>query len=141
MEQNENKVEEFFLKNFDTDRLFDSVKRADYMFLYYINICKKNSQSKQGVYLAELADAMKLPVNHISNAVKQLQDKGLVVWDMNKDRDKTYVDLTGNAVKLMDEQRARLKKAYAMIQERVSQDELFAMAETMKKIRKVFEEA
>ena len=47
-------IEDFFVQTFDVDKVFSSVKRADYLFLYYIEHCSKSSQHESGAYLWEL---------------------------------------------------------------------------------------
>ena len=133
-------VEEFFVETFNVDRIFNSVKRADYLFLYYIEHCSKSSQHETGAYLWELAEAMDLPIKEISKAVQNLHDKGYVEWKTNAEKSKTYVELTATAVRLMDEERAYMKRCYDEIQNTVGWEELTKMAATMKKITGVIRE-
>ena len=69
----------FFLHNFDIDKVFSTIQRADYLILYYIKMqAEQHPDSK--VYLADLAAVMGLKVTELSKAVEKLQDKGFVAW-------------------------------------------------------------
>lgn len=133
-------VEEFFVETFNVDRIFNSVKRADYLFLYYIEHCSKSSKHETGAYLWELAETMELSIKEISKAVSNLHDKGYVEWKTNAEKSKTYVELTATAVKLMDEERAYMKRCYDEIQNTVGWEEVARMAATMKRITGVLRE-
>lgn len=133
-EQSETFIEEFFVKNFNVDRIFDSIERADYLFLYYIKLCGEKSGEGSCVYLTTLAQEMKRTIPQVSRAVKKLQEKGYVDWNMNEEKDKTYVELTRTAVELMNDERRRMKEVYGRIREEVPQEELAQMVQTMKKV-------
>lgn len=134
------KLEEFFLENFNVDRIFNTIERADYLFLHYIVYCRKESELENGVYLTEIADVMQIPITQVSKAVKQLQDKGYVTWKTNAEKDRTYVELTSTAIELMNDEHIRMKKFYERILEEVPADEMAAMIKTMKKITDIVEE-
>ena len=57
----------FFLHNFDVDKVFSTIQRADYLVLYYI---RQQAAQHPGskVYLADLAAAMGLKVTELSKA-------------------------------------------------------------------------
>ena len=103
-------VEDFFIQTFDVDKLFSSMKRADYLFLYYIEHCSKSSQHESGAYLWELAEMMNMSIPDISKAVTRLHDKGYVEWKTNAEKSKTYVELTKTAHRLMEEERDYIKR-------------------------------
>ena len=57
----------FFLHNFDIDKVFSTIQRADYLILYYIKMqAEQHPDSK--VYLADLAAVMGLKVTELSKA-------------------------------------------------------------------------
>ena len=127
-------VEDFFIQTFDVDKVFSSVKRTDYLFLYYIEHCSRSSQHESGAYLWELADMMKLTIPEISKAVQKLHDKGYVDWKTNIEKSRTYVELTGMAHRLMEEERDYMKRCFDEIEKEVAPEELAAMIETMQKV-------
>ena len=90
----------FFLHNFDIDKVFSTIQRADYLILYYIKMqAEQHPDSK--VYLADLAAVMGLKVTELSKAVEKLQDKGFVAWKTDREAGRTYVELSSKAVDLM----------------------------------------
>ena len=60
------KEEQFFLDNFNVDRIFYTIGRADYLFLYHIKHCETRSKQGKRVYLSVLADTMNMPIPQIS---------------------------------------------------------------------------
>ncbi|MGN0297668.1 MAG: MarR family transcriptional regulator [Lachnospiraceae bacterium] len=134
MANNIDKIEEFFLENFNGDRIFDSIERADYLFLYYISHMCERDGNENRAYLADIAEEMDLTILEVSKAVERLQQKDYVDWKTNEDRDKTYVKLTDHAVELMNDERARMKNFYGEIQSTIPKEDLKTMILTMKKI-------
>ena len=49
----------FFLHNFDIDKVFSTIQRADYLILYYIKMQAEQHPDRK-VYLADLAAVMGL---------------------------------------------------------------------------------
>ena len=54
MELKHHPEEWFFLHNFDADRVFNTIQRADYLILYYIKM-EADQHPEQTIYLADLA--------------------------------------------------------------------------------------
>lgn len=130
-------VEDFFVQTFDVDKVFSSVKRADYLFLYYIEHCSKSSQHESGAYLWELAEMMNMSITDISKAVTRLHDKGYVEWKTNAEKSKTYVELTKTAHRLMEEERDYMKRCFDEIEAEIDTAELSAMIKTMRKVGEI----
>lgn len=133
-QENLKKAEEFFLENFNVDRIFNSINRVDYFFLYYIRCLEQKSKSGKGVYLSELSAEMNIPMPELSKAVKSLQDKGYVCWEINDERNKTYIYLTNSAVELMNDELLRMKQFYNIIRSEIDDNDLKITLKTMKKI-------
>lgn len=143
--------ETFFLNNFNIDRVFHAIERADYLFLYYIKRCEEQEpqqkivqiHSKQGkrVYLSALADAMNMEIPELSKAVENLQGKGYVSWKTDSEAGKTYVELTSKAVELMNDERRRMENSYRQIQEEIGAEELERTVRTMGRIAAILKRA
>ena len=69
MELKHHPEEWFFLHNFDADRVFNTIQRADYLILYYIKM-EADQHPEQTIYLADLAAAMGLKITELSKAVE-----------------------------------------------------------------------
>lgn len=141
MKENENyHAEEFFLKNFDIDKVFHSIERTDYMFLYYIKHCEESSELENGVYLSELAEAMQLSMPDISKAIQKLYDKGYVKWKTDAEKERTYVKLTNKSIELMSDQKHMMEKYYSEIRTQISPEDLDITLKTMHKISNILKE-
>ena len=129
----------FFLHNFDVDKVFSTIQRADYLVLYYI---RQQAAQHPGskVYLADLAAAMGLKVTELSKAVEKLQDKGFVAWKTDKEAGRTYVELSSKAVELMAEEHDFMKRGYERLRTERGVDELRRTVDTMQKVTALLKE-
>lgn len=130
-------AEQLFLENFNVDRLFDTIDKADYLFLCYIKYIGSQAENNGVVYLSELAEKMQLSVPVVSKAVKRMQEQGYVEWKMTLEKDRTYVKLTENAIELMNDERVRLGKIYELLQKEVTEEDMKTTIRTMKKIKEL----
>lgn len=129
-------VEDFFLNRIDIGRIFDFMERSEYLFLYHIQMQMKATGGDK-VYMSELAEQMKLSVAETSGAVKTLEDKGYVTWQMDENKERTFVQLTGKAKDAMARQNEKMEKAYAKITSEIPGDEMMATVATLGKIREI----
>ena len=129
----------FILQNFDVDKVFSSIQRADYLMLYHI---RQQAAQHPGskVYLADLAAAMGLKVTELSKAVEKLQDKGFVAWKTDKEAGRTYVELSSKAVELMAEEHDFMKRCYERLRTELGVDELRRTVDTMQKVTAILKE-
>ena len=129
----------FFLHNFDVDKVFSTIQRADYLVLYYI---RQQAAQHPGskVYLADLAATMGLKVTELSKAVEKLQDKGFVAWKTDKEAGRTYVELSSKAVELMAEEHDFMKRCYERLRSELGDDELRRTVDTMQKVTAILKE-
>lgn len=141
MKMNGNHHEElFFLDNFNLDRVFNTIKRADYLVLYYIQ-SRREAAPEQKVYLSDLAEAMEVRVVQISKAVEKLQEKGFVMWKTDAEAGRTYVELTSKAVELMAAERSWMKRCYERIRTELGDEELARTAESLHRISTILKES
>ena len=139
MELKHHPEEWFFLHNFDADRVFNTIQRADYLILYYIKMqAEQHPDSK--VYLADLAAVMGLKVTELSKAVEKLQDKGFVAWKTDREAGRTYVELSSKAVELMAEERAFMQRCYARLRAELGDEELHRAVSTMQSVTAILKD-
>ena len=129
----------FFLHNFDLDRVFSTIRRADYLVLFYIKIRQESSPDAK-LYLTDLANTMGIRVSELSKGVEKLQDQGYVRWLTDRDAGRTYVELTSKAVELMAEEQQYMKRCYARMQAEVGEEELRRTVDSLQKILQIFKE-
>ena len=129
----------FFLHNFDIDKVFSTIQRADYLILYYIKMqAEQHPDSK--VYLADLAAVMGLKVTELSKAVEKLQDNGFVAWKTDREAGRTYVELSSKAVELMAEEQALLQRCYRRMRAELGDAELRRAAAIMQRATAILKE-
>ena len=129
----------FFLHNFDLDRVFSTIRRADYLVLFYIKTRQESSPDAK-LYLTDLANTMGIRVSELSKGVEKLQDQGYVRWLTDRDAGRTYVELTSKAVELMAEEQQYMKRCYARMQAEVGEEELRRTVDSLQKILQIFKE-
>ena len=139
MELKHHPEEWFFLHNFDMDKVFSTIQRADYLILYYIKM-QQEEHPDQKLYLADLAAAMGIKVTELSKGIEKLQDKGLVVWKTDREAGRTYVELSAKAVELMAEERAFMKRCYARLRTELGDDELRRTVDTMQRLTAILKD-
>lgn len=62
------------------ERLFKNINPLDYEI---INMLSKNSMDENGdgkLYLADIAEKVKLPISRVSKIIRLLSDRKLVLW-------------------------------------------------------------
>ena len=129
----------FFLHNFDIDKVFSTIQRADYLILYYIKMqAEQHPDSK--VYLADLAAVMGLKVTELSKAIEKLQDKGFVAWKTDREAGRTYVELSSKAVELMAEEQELLQRCYRRMRAELGDEELRRAAAAMQRATAILKE-
>ena len=129
----------FFLHNFDLDRVFSTIRRADYLVLFYIQTRQESSPDAK-LYLTDLANTMGIRVTELSKGVEKLQDQGYVRWLTDRDAGRTYVELSSKAVELMAEEQQYMKRCYARMQAEVGEEELRRTVDSLQKILQIFKE-
>lgn len=139
MELKHHPEEWFFLHNFDMDKVFSTIQRADYLILYYIKM-QQEERPDQKLYLADLAAAMGIKVTELSKGIEKLQDKGLVVWKTDREAGRTYVELSAKAVELMAEERAFMQRCYARLRTELGDDELRRTVDTMQRLTAILKD-
>lgn len=129
----------FFLHNFDLDKVFSTIQRADYLVLYCIKMQQAEHPGEK-VYLSDLAAAMGLKVTELSKTMENLQDKGFVVWQTDREAGRTYVELSAKAVELMAEERAFMQRCYARLRAELGDNELRRTVDTMQRLTAILKD-
>ncbi len=135
-----NTEEKFFLESINVEQVFQIIERTDYFFLYNIKECMKSSAIEDGVYLSDLAEKMKLLIIDISKAVKNLEDKGYVIWKLDDNKEKTYIALTNKAIELTQMQKRKMIDAYEKIISNIRKEDMETTVFTLSKIRQLLQE-
>ena len=129
----------FFLHNFDVDRVFSTIRRTDYLVLFYIKM-RQESHPDEKLYLADLAAEMGVKVTELSKGIEKLQDSGFVTWKTDREAGRTYVELSSKAVELMAEEQALLQRCYRRMRTELGDEELRRAAATMQRATAILKE-
>ena len=136
MELKHHPEEWFFLHNFDIDKVFSTIQRADYLILYYIKV-EQEEHPGEKLYLADLAAAMGLRVTELSKGIEKLQYSGFVTWKTDREAGRTYVELSSKAVELMA---ALFLRCYRRMRTELGDEELRRAAATMQRATAILKE-
>ena len=129
----------FFLHEFNVDKVFSTIQRADYLILYYIKM-EQEEHPEQKVYLSDLAAAMGIKVTELSKGIEKLQDNGFVRWKTDREAGRTYVELSSKAVELMAEERALMQRCYQRLRTELGEEELRRTVGTMQRATAILKE-
>ena len=124
----------FFLHNFDVDRVFSTIRRTDYLVLFYIKM-RQESHPDEKLYLADLAAEMGVKVTELSKGIEKLQDQGYVRWLTDRDAGRTNVELTIKAV-----ERDLMKRCYARLRTELGDEELRRTVDTLQHMRDILKD-
>ena len=138
-EMQQHQGEWFFLHNFDVDRVFSTIRRTDYLVLFYIKM-RQESHPDEKLYLADLAAEMGVKVTELSKGIEKLQDSGFVTWKTDREAGRTYVELSSKAVELMAEEQALLQRCYRRMRTELGDEELRRAAATMQRATAILKE-
>lgn len=111
----------------------------DYIALYII----KETGSAQEIYggktyLKDLSEKMQLSIRQTSKLVGNLKDRGLIKWLHDGDgSDGTYVTITGEGDKLLEQQQAVFKEYYGKVIAKFGKDNLIQLLNLMKQLETV----
>ncbi|MBQ7432636.1 MAG: winged helix-turn-helix transcriptional regulator [Lachnospiraceae bacterium] len=129
-------VEQLFLDNVNVEQVFNLMDRIDYLFLRYIRDKAANSETG-GVYLAELAEGLQMPMPSVSREISKLQERGYIKWLMGEERNRTYVELTQKAVDRLEQQRQYLREVYEKITEELGEEETAAFVKSLHRVAEI----
>lgn len=128
---------------FDNDSFrsfFKEIRFIDYIVLYTIIENEKTSVIYSGrTYLQELADKMQMPIRQVSRIVRELKEKGLVLWSHDGDGSEgTYVTITEEGSALFKKQEEGLHHFLGTVIQKFGQENLVQMLRLMKEFGTVF---
>lgn len=135
-----NRGESFFLEGLNVEKVFAFIERTDYFFLYNIRKCMERSSLEDGVYLNELAEYMNISMPELSKAVKNLEEKGYVVWKTDEKKEHTFVTLTNKAIELVSGQKRRMMECYEKIITNIRAEDMETTLLTLGRIRELIAE-
>lgn len=119
--------------------LFKDIRIPEYIALYSIAQSGENSSIYGGrTYLKELSEKMEQSMRQTSNMVGDLRDRGLVTWSHDGNgKEGTYVTITENGRKLLEDKEEVVKKFYGRVIESFGKEHLIRLLHQMKELETV----
>lgn len=122
--------------------LFTVLSQSEYITLH--SITKVSHDEKypfQKTYLKDLADKMELSIHRVSKMVRELKERGLVIWTHDGDgSDGTYITLTKAGADLMLRQEEILNEYYGRVIEKFGYDEARLLLNQLSKLERIMNE-
>ena len=119
--------------------LFRKMSIPEYIALHMIaSEGKHNSIYSGRTYLTDLAEKMQLTIRQTSNMVRDLKERGLLLWSHDGNGSEgTYVTITETGQKLLEEQEIILKSYYGKVIEIFGKERLIELLQLMKQLETV----
>ena len=122
--------------------LFTVLSQSEYITLH--SITKVSPDEKypfQKTYLKDLADKMELSIHSVSKLVRELKERGLVIWTHDGDGSEgTYITLTESGADLMQRQEEILSEYYGGVIEKFGYDEARSLLKRLSDLEKIMNE-
>ena len=119
--------------------LFKDIRIPEYIALYSIAQDSENASIYgERTYLQELSEKMQISMRQTSKMVGDLRDRGLVTWSHDGNgKDGTYVTITENGKKRLEEQELVVKEFYARVIDSFGKENLIHLLHQMKEMETV----
>lgn len=118
---------------------FKKITVPEYIALHHVASGSEMSDIYSGrTYLKELSEKMQLTIHQTSKMIGILRDKGLLVWSHDGNGSEgTYVTITDNGRKLLQEQEDALKQYYEKVISRFGKENLIQLLQLMKQLETI----
>ena len=132
---------EFTLRRylFNKPQVSQVLNEADYILLHIIMETAREHEIYEGkTYLKDLSEKMMLTIRQTSKLISKLKERGLVKWSHDGDGNEgTYVTITDEGRKLMEQQQAVYKEYYGNVINKFGKDNLIELLNLMKQLETV----
>jgi DNA-binding MarR family transcriptional regulator len=119
------------------NRLFCNLSVVEYLILW--NLLKyKDEHGSDIIYLSCLADELNIPVAKVSQIVKRLERKGLVLWEFNEDG--TYITFPQATIDSATEQEKILRDFMKKVTVAYGEEEFKKLVNDMVKFSKTIDQ-
>ena len=124
---------------FNKPQVSQVLNEADYILLHIIMETAREHEIYEGkTYLKDLSEKMMLTIRQTSKLISKLKERGLVKWSHDGDGNEgTYVTITDEGRKLMEQQQAVYKEYYGNVINKFGKDNLIELLNLMKQLETV----
>lgn len=124
-------VFERFLEFSDMSSVFKILSRSEYIILRKLIKIADNNVSQDGkVYLEDVKNELNLPMPRVSELVRTMSEEGWLLWKLDSETKKTYIQVTNSGREKCKCQREGMKKISERLDDELSEEEktvLFSM--------------
>lgn len=133
---NELTLRRYLINKMQVSRVLNEV---DYILLHIIMETGSGQEIYEGkTYLKDLSEKMVITIRQTSKLVGKLKERGLVKWAHDGDgKDGTYVTITDEGRKLLEQQEAVYRQYYGNVIEKFGKDNLIQLLNLMKQLETV----
>ena len=119
-----NDLLERFLELSDMNSVFRLMSRWEYILLgKLISTSDENSGNDGKIYLEDVKNELKIPMSKVSEIVQAMSDEGYILWNLDSENMKTYIQVTKGGREKWAMQREGMKKIRNRLDKELTQEE------------------
>lgn len=128
------------ISKFGVQQLFHKMTVPDYVALRMLLKNVNDADGKNKIYLADIADMLKLPMGQVSRLARTLQERGLVKWKHDGNgEDGTYIQITDKGVSSAIEQQETLHDFYSGVVEKFGRERFISLFEQLRELEEIMD--
>lgn len=139
--QNNNSLFDKFLEFSDVTAVFKILSRTEYLILWRIIQEADNNIDNGGkVYLENIKKSFNAPMPKVSAIVREMSEEGWLLWKLDPENKKTYVEVTSSGREKCDQQRQGMKRIRDRLEEEITDEEKNTFLSVLDKYGRVIRE-
>ncbi len=138
---NEITYRKYLFEKINMKKLFHNISILDYNAMQAILKYNAGKNDIGRIYLRELAEDLKIPINRVSRMIGSLQESGMVKWKHDgKGEQGTYIEITDRGIDTVQNQHEILKQFYGRVITRYGRDKFIQMLEMVTELENIMTE-
>ncbi len=109
------------------DKLFSKINAIDYAALWFLSANLADNDTDTKIYIKDICDSMKLPLERVTGIIRSFESKGLVIWTHDDGHDGTYIKITDYGVEQILEQRELLDNVHRNVIESYGEEKFMEL--------------
>lgn len=139
--KDKNNLFDKFLEFSDFTSVFKVLSRTEYIILWkIIQEADENEANGGKVYLEKIKKSFNVPMNEVSTIVREMNEEGWLLWKLDPENKKTYVEVTSLGREKYEQQRRGMKRIRDRIEDEISDDEKKIFLSVLEKYGRVIRE-
>lgn len=122
-------------------KLLQRMSTADYAAIWLMAKTEDAPEEGKKLYLSEIAEKLSLPLAKVSKIVKELQERGLVIWEHDGNgEDGTYILMTERGVQAAEERKQTMERVYRNVIQRFGEMRFAALLKELSELEEIMNE-